>query len=143
MIEPTPGVVAVRNRALEHAASHDFLAFIDKSIKEIEALQNHDIETKTIREILMARNSAKENALNVGFYYKCLPVGKPGNHVGSYLVSEWWRRNMIINENIQKHLDGTEKTVLVTFGAGHTALLGEMMKFEESFEVIPVSTVLR
>lgn len=127
----------------QKAGQTDFLAFIQKSIKEIETLQNHDLETKTIGEILKARNSPKENAENVGFYYQCLQAGVKGNHVGSYLVSEWWRRNMIIYENIIKSLDGKEKTILVIFGAGHTAILGEMMKFNERFQIVPVAEVLR
>ena len=130
-------------KSAAQAGQTDFLAFIHKSIKDIEALQNHDIETKTISGILKARNSAVENAENVGFYYRCLEAGVKGNHVGSYLVSEWWRRNMVIYENILKRLDGKEKTILVIFGAGHTALLGEMMKFNPALEIIPVSSVLK
>jgi hypothetical protein len=72
-----------------------------------------------------------------------LPVGKQGNHVGSYLVSEWWRRNMIIYENILKRLDGNEKVILVIFGSGHTALLNQMMRYNRDIELVDVKDVLK
>jgi len=75
--------------------------------------------------------------LQVGFYFDLLVAGKEGNHVGSYLTSEWWRRNMVIYESILKRLDGKERKILVIFGSGHTALLNEMMKYNKRFELVP------
>jgi len=48
---------------------------------------------------------------------------------------------MIIYENILKRLDGKEKTILVIFGSGHTALLKEMMKYNKNFELVPVKSI--
>ena len=87
------------------------------------------------------REAAAAAELQVGGYFDFLVAGKEGNHVGSYLTSEWWRRNMIIYENILKRLDGKEKTILVIFGSGHTALLKEMMKYNKNFELVPVKSI--
>jgi len=56
-------------------------------------------------------------------------LGIEGNHGGSYLVNEWWLRNMITYENILKRLDGNEKSILIIFGSGHTALFNKMMRY--------------
>jgi hypothetical protein len=79
--------------------------------------------------------------LQVGAYFDFLVAGKQGNHIGSYLTSEWWRRNMIIYENILKNLNGKEEKILVIFGSGHTALLREMMKYNENFELITLKSL--
>jgi hypothetical protein len=71
-----------------------------------------------------------------------LTAGKPGDHVGSYLTSEWWRRNMVIYENILKTLTGKEEKILIIFGSEHTALLNEMMWYNADFEIVPVDKVL-
>ena len=68
-------------------------------------------------------------------------AGKEGDHVGSYLTSESWRRNMVIYENILKRLDGKEKKILVIFGSGHTALLCELMKYNKKFELVSVRSI--
>jgi hypothetical protein len=81
--------------------------------------------------------------VQTSIYYDLLVAGKKGNHVGSYLTSEWWRRNMIIYENILKSLDGKEECILVIFGSGHTALLHNMMKYNNRFELIPIHTILK
>jgi hypothetical protein len=93
--------------------------------------------------MLIWQNSAQSNFSGVDFYFRLLPAGKPGNHVGSYLTSEWWRRNMIIYENILKNLNGNEKKIVVIFGSGHTALLNEMMKFNPGIQLVEVEEVLR
>ena len=79
----------------------------------------------------------------VGSYYEFLVAGKEGDHVGSYLTSEWWRRNMVIYENVLKRLDGKEKNILIIFGSGHTALLEAMMKYNKNIELVPASSVLK
>ena len=79
----------------------------------------------------------------VGFCFDFLAAGDQKDHAGSYLVSEWFRRNMVINEQIMKQLDGKEKRILVLFGSGHTALLDSYMRAHQKLKVVPVEAVLR
>ena len=119
------------------------LSFVQKMIDSVQKVFNEQIQNSTVSEMLIWQNSAKSNFSGVDFYFRLLPAGKPGNHVGSYLTSEWWRRNMIIYENILKNLNGNEKKIVVIFGAGHTALLNEMMKFNPGIQLVSVEGVLR
>ncbi|MCU0381418.1 MAG: DUF5694 domain-containing protein, partial [Chitinophagaceae bacterium] len=61
----------------------------------------------------------------------------------SYLTSEWWRRNMVIYENILKRMNGKEERILVIFGSGHTAMLDAMMRYNRKLSLVPVETVLK
>jgi hypothetical protein len=97
----------------------------------------------TIGELLIDANKPENNRKQLEFYYNVLPAGKIGNHVGSYLVSEWWRRNMIIYENILKSLTGKEKRILVIFGQGHTALLQEMIRYNADFKIRTPADILK
>ncbi len=115
---------------------------IQTAIDSIQRNHNEQLQKGTIREILMQNNSAEAERMGVGFYFDLLRAGSRTNHVGSYLTSEWWRRNMIIYENILKRLDGREKKILVLFGSSHTALLKEFMKYNKEMEVVEVDTVL-
>jgi hypothetical protein len=120
----------------------NLLGHMRKSIDSIQNDFNESLKKKTIRDILLQQNSTVMNDLGVGFYFDFLIAGKDGNHVGSYLTSEWWRRNMVIYENILKRLSGKEERILVIFGQGHTALLNAMMKYNKNFELVPVSSIL-
>lgn len=118
------------------------LGYIKNSIDSIQRIFNESLKVKTVRELLLDQNTREVTAFQVGMYYDFLVTGKEGNHVGSYLTSEWWRRNMIIYENILKRLNGREERILVIFGSGHTALLQEMMKYNRKIEIVQADKVL-
>lgn len=115
---------------------------IKKSIDSIQYTFNESLKKHTIREMLLEQNAAPLVHLQLAWYFNLLVAGKEGNHVGSYLTSEWWRRNMVIYENILKRLTGKEERILVIFGSGHTALLQEMMQYNAGLELVPVSSAL-
>lgn len=125
------------------AKQFEFLGMIKQTIEAVEKEFNESLKTKTVKEILLHHNSPAYIQMAVGMYYEFLIAGEKGNHVGSYLTSEWWRRNMIIYENILKRLDGKEERILILFGSGHTALLNEMMKYNQKIELVPLSDVLK
>jgi len=72
----------------------------------------------TIQQLLVWENTDALNAENVGFYFGLLRAGDLKNHVGSYLTSEWFRRNLIIYKQMLKQLDGSEKAIFVLLDRG-------------------------
>jgi len=125
------------------AGQMDVISFVQKTIDTVQKSFNEALQKSTIRQMLLRENTPEDIRMQLEFYLKLLPVGTPGNHVGSYLVSEWWRRNMVIYENILKQLTGKEERILVIFGSGHTAILNEMMKFNSNIELVAVEHVLK
>lgn len=125
------------------AKQFEFLGMIKQTIESVEKDFNESLKTKTVKDILLHHNSPEMTQIAVGMYYEFLIAGEKGNHVGSYLTSEWWRRNMIIYENVLKRLDGKEERILILFGSGHTALLNEMMKYNQKLELVPLANVLK
>lgn len=125
------------------AKQFGFLDMVKQTLGAIEKDFNESLKTKTVKEILLQHNSAEYIKMAVGVYYEFLIAGEKGNHVGSYLTSEWWRRNMVIYENVLKRLDGKEERILILFGSGHTALLHEMMKYNQKLELVPLAEVMK
>lgn len=80
-----------------------------KTIDSLQKAFNKDLKTMSIKQILIKENSEAADSFNVGGYLDMIRAGGKTNHVGSYLASEWWRRNMVIYENILKRLEGSEK----------------------------------
>jgi len=125
------------------AGQMNVISFVQKAIDTVQKSFNEALKKLTITQMLLRENTPEGIKMQLEFYFKLLPVGTPENHIGSYLVSEWWRRNMVIYENILKQLSGKEERILVIFGSGHTAILNEMMKFNSDIELVPVEKVLR
>jgi len=121
----------------------DIINWIQHIIDTVQTSFNAELPKSTITQMLLRENTPETVKLQNEFYFRLLPVGKQGNHVGAYLVSEWWRRNMIICENILKQLDGSEKRILVIFGSGHIALLNQMMRYNSNIQVVTADQVLK
>ncbi len=130
-------------KSANEAGQTSLISFVQKMIDSVQKSFNSMLQKSTIKEMLVWQNSPQFNFSGVDFYFRLLPAGKMGNHIGSYLTSEWWRRNMIIYENILKNLNGNEKKILVIFGQGHTALLNEMMKFNPNIQLVSVADALK
>jgi hypothetical protein len=125
------------------AGQTDIINWVQHTIDTVQTAFNEALPKSTIAQMLLRENTPEAIRLQNEFYFRVLPVGKEGNHVGSYLVSEWWRRNMIIYENILKRLDGNEKSILVIFGSGHTALLSQMMRYNSNIQLVSAANVLK
>jgi len=130
-------------KSAEEAGQTGIIKRILNLIDSVQNDFNTALSRSTVSQMLLRENSAEAIRMQNDFYFGVLPVGRPGNHVGSYLVSEWWRRNMIIYENILKRLDGSEKNILVIFGAGHTAVLSQLMQYNTDIELVQVADVLQ
>jgi Family of unknown function (DUF5694) len=120
----------------------DMLEFVKKTIDSLQTDFNSRLQMQTIGQLLLAGNNAESRRNGVGWYFELLRAGDLNNQVGAYMVSEWWRRNMMIYGNMQKLLTGKEERILVIFGSAHTALIEEMMQYNNKFEIVPVSRVL-
>lgn len=130
-------------KSAAEAGQKNITSFVQKIIDSVQKSFNEALQVSTVTEMLLRENSPAAMRLQLEFYFHLLPAGDFGNHIGPYLVSEWWRRNMVICENILKSLTGNEKRILIIFGSGHTAILNEMLKFNSNFELVPVQEVLR
>jgi len=121
----------------------NMLQYFQAAIQKEQNDFNEEIKTKTITQMLVDGNTEKIYNKLAGVYYFFLKAGDKTNHAGSFLASEQWRRNIYIYENILKNLDGKEKRILILYGTTHVAMLKEMMKYNESLEIIPVNKVLK
>lgn len=129
-------------KSAAEAKQFSLIENVKSSIDTVQYFFNESLKKHTIGQMLLEQNEPAMIDLQVGWYFNLLVAGKEGNHVGSYLTSEWWRRNMVIYENILKRISGKEEKILVIFGSGHTAILQQLMKYNKNFEMVPVSSVL-
>ncbi len=120
----------------------DMLQYLQGNMQKEQNDFNEQLKTKTLTQILLDGNTENVYRKLAGVYYFFLKVGDKNNHIGSFIASEQWRRNIYIYENILKNLDGNEQRILVLFGTTHIAMIKEMMQYNEMLNIVPVSTVL-
>ncbi|HEU4479560.1 MAG TPA: DUF5694 domain-containing protein [Pyrinomonadaceae bacterium] len=113
--------------------------------KELEALmgdvgamvkaQGEYLASHTVLETLLYMNSDAKVTQDVGFYYRQAHFGEPGDWAGPDLVSDWFRRNMRIYNNIVKLVESPNERVLVIYGAGHLGWLRQNFASDPSFRL--------
>ncbi len=74
-------------------------------------------------ETLLYMNSDARVAKDVGFYFVAARFGEPGDYAGPDLLTEWYRRNIRIYNNVMKLVATPEDRILVVFGSGHLGWL--------------------
>lgn len=88
----------------------------------VDALSTY-IATHTVLEALLHMNADEQVAEAVGSYFRLAEFGEPWDWAGADLVSDWFRRNMRIYNNIVRLVDSPDERILVIYGAGHLGWL--------------------
>lgn len=65
------------------------------------------------------------------------------NSVGIKYTSIWYERNLNIFNNILLHLSKEDKTIVILFGAAHTAVLRQYFENHPLFEIVELDDVLK
>jgi hypothetical protein len=99
---------------------------LDSLMSEIQAMvkaQNDYLASHTILETLLYMNADTKIVQDVGYYFREVQFGEPGDWAGADLVSDWFRRNARIYSNVLDLIDSPQERVLVIYGAGHLGWL--------------------
>jgi hypothetical protein len=111
---------------------------------DYEKSQNEKISKYTLTKLLLDLNSKKSIAEDLEWYIGTANrAGKNDNFVGSYLVSEWYRRNLYMYSLVQKLTDTKDNKVVVLLGASHAAMIREFIKYDPNFEIIELEAILK
>lgn len=130
--------------AAQKAGQQNLMTGIMQEVEQLQASYNKIIQSKpSIKEVLRFLNSEENLNRNLGFYLnKINRAGSIEDYAGSYLVSEWYRRNLHIYANIQNRIEPGDQRIMVLMGAGHIAILKDFMEYDDQWDLIALSEVL-
>ena len=131
-------------KVMQQAHQEPLIKQIQDTFKAVEAEQNQKLATLSLTRILLDLNTPKSLAENKGVYLNLLNrAGNVGNFAGSYLVSEWYRRNLCMYSVMQKTVIPTDEHVLVLVGAGHAAIMREFVQYDSRFRLRELKEVVK
>jgi hypothetical protein len=102
------------------------------------------LSDSTLLEYYLQINSpeAVQRSLYDYLHY-AMGYGRDTTFVGARLTSVWYDRNLKIFNNILRGIDPRkDRTVLVLFGSGHTAVLRQFFASHPRFQLVELTTVL-
>lgn len=113
----------------------DLFSRIGKAMDEWDAKYS-------VSELLAIYNDAVIMRSDHEIYLSMLPIGKGDDRPGADLLSNWYRRNLVIYENIQAALQPGDRAIVI-FGSGHAYLLNQLfadggkVKLERASKYLP------
>jgi hypothetical protein len=132
-----PGLVAIDHKLdmdfdrlmAAATASNDqvFLTVFQEALKSIEAELAAQVE-HTVRDNLIAMNDPARIARDRALYLQMARVRHEGDYAGPDVLSGWYQRNFRIFANLAAAIDSPEARVLVLYGAGHAAILRDLVE---------------
>lgn len=131
-------------KAMQAAGQTALIQQTQHVIKEQEASQNKKIATYSLTELLLDANTPENLTANKGFYLDIFNrAGRLDNFAGSFLVSEWYRRNLYMYAIVQKTVTAPDGNVVVLVGSGHAAMLREFASYDKRFRLTTLKEVLK
>jgi hypothetical protein len=122
---------------MEYAQQQDpaFVERVQRTLAEITAEQNRLQKERTVGEILRLKNEPERIAWAHSHYVDMARVGAGDTYVGADLLSKWYERNIRIFSNLQRLAEPGDR-ILVICGAGHAAILRELVASDSRLELV-------
>ena len=130
-------------QAISDANQTDLKAEFDETIKTMGQETSKKMATMTLEEIYLDGNRAAEVSANIELYTELtIKAGALNNTAGAEMVSQWYKRNLLIWSNIQKIVDENDTRIFVLLGGGHTAILDQLIARNRNWKVANLRRVL-
>lgn len=117
---------------------------LKKEFDEIKlSLSDSCLEKNDLSQIFLCMNEKSKLDNNLGFYFSFankIMIGK--DYFGAKLVTDWYKRNLIMYANIQNQIKPNTKTIFILVGTGHAAVFRTFFEIDKSFELVDLTKIL-
>lgn len=129
--------------AIEKAKQNDLKEQIFDRIKEFETIDNSNRKKYSLTELLIQSNIQSRRNLDLGSYITLFnSAGVIDDFTGAELVTNWYKRNLLMYSFVQKITKKQDKRLVVILGASHIALFKHFIDLDENYKVVELTNVL-
>lgn len=104
-------------------------AAMDTLIASLSERDNREQTTLSLPQLLQLTNDAARDRENKDLYIRTNAVDAGGSFAGADASASWWHRNFRMYANVQNAASAGHR-VLVIAGAGHTAILKDLLAID-------------
>ena len=127
----------------DYIKKHDpaMQASMDAMFKSLSERSDREQHTLSLPQLLQLTNNAVGDRENKGMYLLTNAVDAGGSFAGADASASWWHRNFRMYANVQKAAAPGHR-VLVVAGAGHTAILKDLLAIDSKRQSEEVNSYL-
>lgn len=121
---------------------------IKKDELELKALEKSSNQlfnsNKTLSEFIFYYNEQQYRKEDINWYLSLANQGgELNNFVGSYLTSEWYRRNLQMYAIIQKSIEKKDKKIMILGGSSHIAMFKDFIDYNPNWKTIELKEIMK
>ncbi|WP_177733989.1 DUF5694 domain-containing protein [Flavobacterium inviolabile] len=117
---------------------------LEKKFNEIKmSLSDDCLKKNNLSNIFLCINEKSKLDNNIGFYISFankIMIDK--DYFGSNLVTDWYKRNLIMYSNIQNQIKPDTKSIFILVGSGHAAIFRNFFEVDKNFEFVDLTKIL-
>jgi len=114
--------------ASKDAELDSFLKGVYRNLKSEVDAEHAKLFTLPVTDQLVFLNQPDRMEKDHQVYFDFVRIGRDKEYIGANYVSWWYRRNLIILDNIIRITDSPKERILVIYGYGHLKLLTQFAK---------------
>ncbi|QFZ55609.1 hypothetical protein FEZ18_12745 [Oceanihabitans sp. IOP_32] len=100
--------------------------------------------TQSVTQILYFLNEEQNRKDDLGWYLNLAnQAGSPTDTIGSYLASEWYKRNLYMYANIQKQITKADKKIMILLGASHISVFKNFMDYNPEWKTVELKEIMK
>ncbi len=131
-------------KAIKEAKQDQLAQTIQDKITEMGKKENEDRKKYNLTQLLLAKNTAQARKNDYSDYITLFnKAGSLHDFRGVNLVSEWYRRNLLMFSMVQKAITPKDERIMVVLGSGHIAVLKQLVDFDRSMKAVDLQEVLK
>ncbi len=129
---------------MKKAKQFDLIKRDKKELKELESTAKDLFNSgKKLSEILFFYNETDYRKNDINWYVSLANQGgELNNFVGSYLASEWYKRNLQMYALIQKQIAKDDKRIMILAGSSHIAMIKEFISFNPKWSTVELQQLM-
>ncbi|QCE42977.1 DUF5694 domain-containing protein [Psychroserpens sp. NJDZ02] len=131
-------------KAMELAKQTTLISSFNADIKHYESNYNTLVsEQRSLKDILYFLNDDKQRQLDLSWYLEGANKGGDLNStVGSFLASEWIKRNIYSYGLIQKYTQSKDNRIMILMGASHIAVLKQLISVNTEWKTVELKAIM-
>ena len=144
-IYPIDSLIEMRFDLLQKElnANPETKKIFESKIADLSKTMNKCLENASLKDVFLCLNTQTSLDENKGLYISFInKINTKNNYFGSNLISDWYKRNLIMYSNLQKQLKPDSKNIFVLVGTGHAAMIKEFFENDSHFNLIDLDKVL-
>ncbi|RWU07331.1 DUF5694 domain-containing protein [Pedobacter chitinilyticus] len=131
-------------KAIQEARQDQLAQTIQDKIAKMGKKEDEDRKKYNLTQLLLAKNTAQARKNDYSDYVSLFnKAGKLHDFRGANLVSEWYRRNLLMYSMVQKNVTPKDERIMVVLGAGHIAVLKQLVDLDQNMKAVDLHEVLK